>query len=411
MATLAQSRQRVNTFAALRHSNFRLYFFGQLVSISGTWMQQVAQGWLVFHLTRSELWLGIVACASGAPALLLSPFAGVLVDRFPRRVILLCTQTIQMTLAFILALLVFTNLVQVWHIVLLAFLLGIANSVDAPARQAIIKDMVGGADMPSGIALNAIMINGARVVGPAIAGMLLATVGAAWCFFLNGATFLAVLFSLAIMTVPNRIPSVRGLSPLRQMREGLQFARQHDTILPLLLLATVASVFVANNMTLLPAFADTVLHSPVQALALMSTAQGIGAVCAALLLGTLAAYIGRGRVAGVMLLVISGTMMLLSRMTLVPLAVALMLMFGFCLVSFFVNTNTMIQTIVPDEFRGRVMALFTVTFTGIMPFGALALGVIAEQVGAANAMALYGMINFGLALLILTRWRTVWRVR
>ena len=181
-AQVAPSR----TFSALRHSNFRWYFGGQLISISGSWMQVLAQGWLVFELTHSELALGIVAGAAGIPSIFLSPFAGVVVDRFSRRTLLLLTQTLQMILAFILAALVFADTVQVWHIVLLALLLGLTKIVDAPARQAFIKDMVGPEDMSSGITLNSIMVNGGRVVGPALAGVLLASLGAGWCFFVNG---------------------------------------------------------------------------------------------------------------------------------------------------------------------------------------------------------------------------------
>ena len=204
-------------------------------------MQMLAQGWLVFYLTRSELALGLVTFASGVPALFLSPFAGVVVDRFSRRALLLVTQIVQMILAFVLAALVFTELVQVWHIVFLAFLLGLTKSLDAPARQAFIKDMVGHEDMSSGITLNSIMVNGGRVIGPSLAGVLLASLGAGWCFLLNGVTFIAVIFSLFVIREKYRVPGVGKGSPIKQMREGLAFSRRHQTILPLLLLAAVAA--------------------------------------------------------------------------------------------------------------------------------------------------------------------------
>jgi MFS family permease len=410
MATIVQPAAHPGTFKALRHSNFRLYFGGQLVSLAGTWMQSVAQGWLVFQLTRSELALGLVACAAGIPSLFFSPFAGVVVDRFPRRVILLITQTIQMTLAFVLAVLVFTDRVQVWHIMLLAFMLGFTNSVDAPARQAFIKDMVGKEDMSSGITLNSLMVNSARVIGPAVAGVLLAGFGAGWCFLMNGATFLAVLLSLLVMTVPNPVPGVGRGSPFRQVREGLAYSRHHTTILPLLLLAGVASTFAVNTITLLPAFADVVLHAPVDGLSMMSMSQGIGAVTGGLLLALLVNNFGRGRVASIMLTMLSVAMILLSRQTLTELSALCMVMFGFSMVLFFVNINTMIQNEVPDNYRGRVLSLFTLTFLGLTPLGALAVGLIANVIGTPDTLFIYGIINGALGLFILARWRAVWRV-
>jgi MFS family permease len=407
MATLAP---RAGTFTALRHPNFRLYFFGQLVSISGLWMQQVAQGWLVFQLTHSELALGLVACAAGIPSLLLSPFAGVIVDRTPRRVLIFFTQFSLMILAFALAYLVFAGTVQVWHIMLVSFLSGLTNALDAPARQAFIKDMVGPEDMSSGITLNSLTANGSRVIGPTLAGLALATVGAGWCFFLNGATFLAVLISLVIMTVPNRVPGVGRGSALKQMREGLSYSRAHATILPLLLLAAVSATFSINTITLLPAFADVILHQPVDALSIMSTAQGVGAVIAGLLLAMLVNRLGRGMVAGVMVLMMPVSMLLLSLTANTGLAAIFMGLFGFSLVLFFVNCNTMIQMIVPDHYRGRVMSLFTLTFMGLTPFGALAVGLLAQETSTPGALAVFGAIDGALVLYILSRWRGVWKV-
>jgi MFS family permease len=398
-------------FSALHHRDFRWYFIGQLISISGTWMQTVAQGWLVFELTHSEFALGVVAFAAGVPSLLLSPFAGVIVDRFPRRAILFCTQTVQMLLAFTLAFLVLAGTIQVWHITLLACLLGVTRCVDAPARQAFIKDMVGTEDMSSGITLNSIMVNGGRVVGPALAGALLVTVGAGWCFFLNGVTFLAVLVSLLVIHAPFHGSGVGRGSPLRQMQEGLHFSRHHPTILPLLLLAAVGSVFAVNTITLLPSLADTVLHSPVEGLSSLSIAQGIGAVIAGLLLTRLVKRVGHGRVVTAMVLILSLSMILLARSTILQLSAALMVLYGFGFTLFFVNTNTMIQYEVPDEVRGRVMSLFTLTFLGLAPMGALVIGWIANQIGTSETLILCGLINGVLGLSIVLHWRAVWRMK
>ena len=412
MASFTHSlfRSQVSTFSALSHSNFRLYFTGQLVSVSGTWVQTVAQGWLVFHLTHSELYLGLVACAAGIPALLVTPYAGVIVERSSRRNILIATQTVQMLLAFTLALLTFANLVQVWHVILLAFILGITQAFDAPARQAFVKDMVGPESLASGISLNSMMFNTARIFGPTVAGIVLATIGPAWCFLLNGLSFLAVLGSLLMMSVPTIAKRITNISPLAQLLEGLRFSRTHETIKPLLLLSAVMSILCVNIVTLLPAFADTVLHSPIEGYATVSTAQGVGAVCA----GFLAVFVsrfGRGRVVAAMSLLLCLSVLIVSHITAVVPAAILMALVGFSLILMFVTMNTMIQTVVPDQFRGRVLSLYTLTFFGLAPFGALALGYIASQLGVPDALALYAILNGVLALGILARWPALWQNR
>ncbi len=400
MATVAANAPalKTRTMAALRYPNFRLYFIGQLVSLSGTWMQIVAQGWLVFNLTREELWLGVVACAAGVPSLILSPFAGVLVDRFPRRNILIVSQTVQMILSLILAALTFAGVVQVWHIVALAFVLGITNAIDAPARQTIIADLVGHDDLTSGIALNSIMFNASRVFGPAAAGITLTQVGPAWCFLLNGLSFVAVIAMLFVMRVTQKIQRGGGLSPLQRLREGLAFARRHPTIAPLLLMAATASLFTINISTLLPAYADTVLNSPKAGYSAISTAIGIGAVVAGVLMTTLGRRFGRGRVVFSMVAFVTVCATLFTRVTSLEAATVLSVLYGFGIILQFVTTNTLIQSEVPDEFRGRVMSLYTLTFFGVSPFGALLLGFLAGGVGYQGDLV-YGLAANGLPLL------------
>jgi MFS family permease len=397
MATLAQTQTgiKVSTLSALRYPNFRLYFVGQLISLSGTWMQTVAQGWLVFNLTQSELWLGVVACAAGLPSLILSPFAGVLVDRFPRRDILLLSQTVQMILAFILAALTFAGVVQVWHIVTLAFLLGVTNAIDAPSRQAIIVDLVGKDDLTSGITLNSIMFNGARVFGPAAAGIALVQFGPAWCFFLNGLSFLAVLFMLWVMRVNAPARRTADFAPLERLREGVRYSRQHPTIAPLLMLAGIASMFTVNISQLLPAYADHVLRSPKVAYASMSTAVGMGAVIAGVSMAILSRRFGRGKIVQAMIVWVTTISILVTRTAVVDTAVLLMGLFGFGIILQFVTVNTLIQSEVPDEFRGRVMSLYTLTFFGVAPFGALILGFLASGIGGHSGMVL-GLAHTGL---------------
>jgi MFS family permease len=410
MASLAQVVRGGATFSALRHGNFRMYFAGQLVSQAGIWMQTIAQGWLVFQLTRSELALGLVACAAGISPLLLSPFAGVVVDRFPRRRLLLMTQTAQMTLTFLLTALILTEVIEVWHIIVAAFASGTINSLDAPSRQAFIKDMVGREDLSSAVTVNSMMMNGARVVGPGVAGMLLATLGAGWCFFVNGVCFMFALTVLTILKVPNPVPGVGRGSPIQQMRDGIRYSRQNTTILPLLLLSSVASVFAVNMMTLLPAYADRVLNMPVDGLSRLTMAQGIGALCGATLLAMLVNRFGRGRVAIMMLMVLSAALILLAYSNALALSSLWVGVVGFCMTIFYININCMIQNEVPDAFRGRVLALYTFTWLGLTPLGALAIGWIANVIGTPHALALYGLLNGVLGLAIVLRWRGVERI-
>src|SRR5258708_1133023 len=243
------------TFAALGNRNFRVYFLGQLASTSGTWMQLTAQGWLVFQLTHSAAWLGIVAAAAGLPILALSPVAGVIVERFARRQTMLITQTIQMVLALVLAGLVFTSTVEIWHIIVVTILLGVTNAVDGTARFAITADLVDREHLRSAITLNSILFNLSRVLGPAAAGLALTSLGAGWCFLLNGLSFVPVIASLAWVQVRPMLAASSSETPLQQLAEGLRYARAHHQILPTLLLAAIAGLLGISLITLFPAFA------------------------------------------------------------------------------------------------------------------------------------------------------------
>lgn len=398
-----QERRRPGTLSAFRSRNFRLYFGGQLISMSGSWMQIVAQGWLVFNLTKSELWLGIVSLAAGLPSLLLSPFAGVLVERISRHKVIIVTQTAQMLLAFILAALTFNGTVQVWHVVLLSFLLGATNAVDAPARQALIADIVSRDDLSSGISLSSTMYNASRVLGPSAAGVALVQFGPAWCFFINGVTFLAVLASLFAMRVEARMREVGGFAPFLQLKEGLAFSAKHATIAPLLLLATIGAVFSFNITTLFPAFADTALNSPKEGFAALSAANGLGAVLAAVLVTTLTRRVGRGRIITMMGLLGPVLTFLLATSSALPVAMVWGALAGFCVILQFVTMNTTIQNEVPDGFRARVMSLYTLTFFGIAPFAAVGLGAFAQSTSTASAIALCGVCALILNAIVLVR--------
>jgi MFS family permease len=406
-ATSFSGGLQVKTFAAMQHPNFRIYFSGQLISLSGTWMQTVAQGWLIFHLTRDEFMLGLVACIAGLPALLLSPVAGVFIDRFPRRNTLLVSNLMLMTVALILAALTFNQSIATWHVLVLAVITGIGNAIDAPSRQSIIADLVGQRDLNSGIVLNATMFNVSRVIGPALAGLILTQYGPAWCFLINALSFIAVITTLLLLRLePGRTQS-SGFAPLARLREGWRFASRHPVIAPLLLLAIIASALTTNISQILPAFADTVLNAPRDGLAILSTATGVGCSIAALTMMTITRRVGRGRVVGVMLIFTALTTMLAAFATSIPVAALFFAGYGFGIILLFVTVNTLIQSQVPDEFRGRVMSLYTLTFFGVGPFGALLLGLLARLIGTPPAIALYAVIGGVLSLAVIARARRI----
>ena len=247
------------TFKALRHHNFQLYVGGQLVSLAGTWMQNIAQGWLVYQISGSAAMLGVVGFAAAIPSILIAPWAGVVIDRVNKRHLLIATQIVQLVLALVLAALTFTGLVQVWHIVVLAVLLGAVNAFDGPTRQAFVVDMVGRDDLPNAIALNSMTFNAARVIGPAFGGVLLATVGAAWCFTINGLSFFAVIVSLLAMKIPHAAAKADKRSHWDQLKEGVVYSFQQKELRALLLLALFFSTFGISYTPVLPAFVDRVL--------------------------------------------------------------------------------------------------------------------------------------------------------
>lgn len=399
---LRESPTRIpRTFAAFQHRNYQLYFIGQLVSVAGTWMQIIAQGWLVYQISQSELTLGVVGFASAIPALLISPWGGVVVDRVPKRSLLVTTQASAMGLAFILAALTITGQVQVWHIILLAAGLGVINAFDAPARQAFVVEMVGRDEMTNAIAMNAIMFNSARVIGPALAGIALVAVGAAWCFFLNGLSFLAVIAGLLAMRLSPRPPIRRTLPPWQELTSGLRYVKGQPELFALLLLALVFSVFGISYGTLLPAFADKVLHSGAAGFSAINSASGLGAVCGAFIVARYGDREKRGQwlvwanlAFPVILLAFAYTPNFY-----LSLGLAFGLGVGFMLQ--FTLINTLLQTYVADEMRGRVLSLYTLTFFGFSPFGNLAIGTLAEGWGLSLTIGLSAVVAAVLALVVI----------
>lgn len=388
------------TFAALRHRNYQLYFGGQLISVAGTWMQIIAQGWLVYQISHSELTLGIVGFASAIPALLVSPWGGVVVDRVPKRSLLVVTQASAMLLAFILAALTFTGVVQVWHVVLLAAGLGLVNAFDGPGRQAFVVELVGREDLTNGIALNSMMFNGARVIGPAIGGLLLATLGSAWCFLINGLTFLAVIAGLLAMRLPPHQPPARLASPWKQLTGGLRYVFAHTELFALLLIALIFAVFGLSYGTLLPAFVDQVLHQGAAGFGLVNAATGLGAVTGALVVARSGGPGRRGRRLTAASLAFPILLLVFAYVPVFYISLVLAFGLGAAFMLQFTLINTLLQTRVDDEMRGRVLSLYTLTFFGFSPFGNLAIGILAEAWGlsltiglsAAIAMILSGVV-------------------
>lgn len=400
---LQQPAWHNGTFAALRHRNFQLYFATQLVSNVGTWMQIIAQGWLVYQLSHSDLTLGLVSFASAIPALLISPWGGVVVDRVPKRALLMVTQASAMLLALALAALTFAEQVQVWHILLLAVGLGAVNAFDAPARQAFVVEMVGREDLPNAIALNSMMINGARVVGPAIGGVLLSWVGAAWCFVINGFSFLAVIAGLGAMRVrsPASAPSLE--SPWKQLRSGIRYVSGQADLLGLLLLALTFSVFGISYAALLPAFVEQVLKQGALAYGWVNTATGIGAVSGAFIVAGRRGAGWRGAWLSAASAAFPLTLILFAFNQYFPLSLILAAGLGVGFMLEFALVNTLLQTRVADAMRGRVMALYTLTFFGFAPFGNLMVGALSEQIGLSLAISVFAAISLLLSLAVLHR--------
>ena len=384
------------TLRALKHRNFQLFVSGQLISLIGTWMQNVAQAWLVYRLTGSSLLLGSVGFAGQFPVLFAAPLAGIVADRYNRHKVVIGTQTAMMMLAFILALLTLTGKVTIAEIFILAVLLGLVNAFDIPARQSFLVEMVGREDLINAIALNSSMFNGARIVGPAIAGILVARIGEGWCFFVNGVSYIAVIIGLLMMRVPPRAGARAGTS-LAHVLEGFRFVRNTAPIRALLVLLGVVSLVAMPYTVLMPIFADRILHGGARGLGILMGATGVGALAGALTLASRTGVHGLGRwvtlsCAGFSLSLIAFALsrnFWLSAAFLVPVGFSMMLQMS--------SSNTLIQAMVPDELRGRVMSVYSMMFMGMAPFGALLGGAVADRLGAPLAVVMGAIVAMGAA--------------
>jgi MFS family permease len=390
---------------ALRHRNFQLFFGGQLISLTGTWMQTVAQSWLVYRLTGSGLLLGAVGFSSQIPVFLFAPIGGITADRVNRQRVVIATQTVSMLLAFVLAALTLSGKVQVWHVFLLAALLGVVNAFDIPGRQSFLVDMVGKEDLMNAIALNSSMFNGARVIGPAVAGVLVARLGEGWCFFVNAVSYIAVIVGLLLMNVHAPARASKHSSPLEHIKEGFQFVEHTAPIRTLLLLLGVVSVTGMPYVVLMPIFADKILRSGGQEFAsligahdlgavrlgILMGAAGVGALLGALTLAMRSGVKGLGRWVTVCCAGFGVSLMLFSFSRSFWLSVALLLPVGYFIMLQMAASNTLIQAMVPDSLRGRVMAVYSMMFMGMAPIGALLGGAISDRLGAPDTVAIGGL--------------------
>lgn len=375
--------------SALRHRNFRLFWTGQLVSLVGTWMQMVARGWLVLELTHSPFWLGMVGFANSVPVLLFSLWAGAIADNVSKRTLVICTQIISMVMAFVLAALTWTQTVEVWHILAVSVILGTAFAFDAPTRQAFTVEMVNGKeDLMNAVALNSAIFNGARVLGPAIGAIALAWQGPALAFFLNGLSYLAVLYGLYRMDVKEPKKKKDDTRSGKQILDGLRFVAQDKVIGPLMIIVSVVSVFAFPYVVLLPIFADTILRVGETGYGMLMAFSGIGSLIGAL---GLAFQSGRSTVKRGRLVLIGaiGLPIFLAVFSLSPiylLSLVTLLGVGWTMISINATINTVVQTNVPDELRGRVNGVFAFLFIGMAPFGNLQAGLIADHFGAPMAL-------------------------
>lgn len=383
----------LSPFASLRHRNFRLFFAGQTTSLIGTWMQSIAQGWLVLQLTNSAFAVGLVSAVSALPVLLFSLPAGVVVDRANKHRIIVICQTLMCLDALVLTVLVATGRVLPWHVGVLAAIVGCLSAIEIPARQSFIVELVGTADLTNAIALNSSAYNATRIIGPAVAGILIANVGLAVCFGLNALSYFAVLVGLLAMRLPPWVPRPDAGDGLTRFREGMTFARGDRRIWALIVMTAVFGIFAFPFVVLLPVFARDVLHVGAPGLGVMSAFVGIGAVLSALGVAAFSPRLRRGTLVRWSGPAFGLAVVLFAWARWYPLALLMLALSGFTMVANNTATNTMLQGLTPHALRGRVMSLWTFVFVGFAPIGSLQAGWLSEHLGAPLAIAVGGAIS------------------
>ena len=378
---------------ALAHKNYRLFFTGQSISLIGTWMTRIATSWLVYRLTGSALLLGIVGFAGQIPSFLLAPLAGVLVDRWNRHRLLVATQVLALLQSLALAVLALSGRIKIWHVIVLSIFQGLINAFDMPARQAFVVEMVEKrADLANAIALNSSMVNAARLLGPSIGGVVIAAVGEGWCFMFDAVSYLAVIASLLAMKItPRMLKTTNDANILEQLREGWTYAVRFAPIRNVLLLLALVSLVGIPYTVLMPIFANDVLHGGPRTLGLLMAASGVGALSGAMFLARRKTVLGLGKFIPIMAAAFGGGLILFSFTRVLWLSLALMLVTGLGFMVQMAASNTVLQTIVDEDKRGRVMSFYTMAFMGTAPFGSLLAGTVAERIGAPHTLLLGGI--------------------
>lgn len=378
---------------ALAHKNYRLFFSGQSISLIGTWMTRIATSWLVYRLTGSALLLGVVGFAGQIPSFVLAPFAGVLVDRWDRHRLLIVTQVLALFQSLAMALLTMTGIIKMWHVIVLSIFQGFINAFDMPARQAFVVEMVEKReDLPNAIALNSSMVNAARLLGPSIGGVVIAAVGEGWCFMIDAISYLAVIASLMAMNITRRAIQVTSDTRIiQQLREGWTYAIRFAPIRNVLLLLALVSLVGMPYTVLMPVFANDVLHGGPNTLGLLMAASGVGALIGALFLAARKTVLGLGKFIPIMAGAFGAGLIAFSFSRVMWLSLLLMVVTGLGFMVQMAVSNTVLQTIVDEDKRGRVMSFYTMAFMGTAPFGSLLAGSVADRLGAPHTLLFGGI--------------------
>lgn len=388
------------SFTALNYRNYRLWFWGQMVSLFGTWMQSTAQGYLIYQLTISPTYLGYLSFATGIPSWLFMVYAGAVADRMARRTLLIITQTCMMVLAVILAILTFTDLVRPWHILGLAFLLGTVNAFDVPTRHSFVLELVERKDLTNAIALNSAMFNSALAVGPAASGVAYALFGPGWCFMINAVSFLAVIWALWLMEIASPPVPLQRNSAFVDLKEGFQYVKTQPTVQILIGLIAVMGVFGFSFTTLFPAWAVKVLDGNETTNGLLQSARGVGALIGALAVASLGQFNIKGKLLTIGTFTFPIVLLLFAATRWLPLSLFTLLGVGAALVLVNNIANALVQTIIPDQLRGRIMGFYMFMFFGAMPIGGLFSGNLAEHIGAPLTLGLCALILLGFTCIL-----------
>ncbi|OGF49184.1 MAG: MFS transporter [Candidatus Firestonebacteria bacterium RIFOXYA2_FULL_40_8] len=401
VADSSAKKSLIHLFRTLKYRNYRLFFMGQSISLIGTWLQLIAVSWLVYRLTGDVFMLGLVGFLSRIPTFLVAPFAGVVADRYDRYKILIWTQVLSMLQAFIFAVLVFTGNIQVWHTIVLGVSLGLINAFDVPVRQSFVVNIVEDKkDLGNAIALNSSMVNGARLIGPTAAGLLIAAVGEGWCFLINAISFVAVISSLLMMKIKPMEFKNTNKSGFLEFKEGFSYAYEHKTISSLLLLLSIVSLIAIPYQVLMPAFAREILKGGPKMFGFLMAAAGLGALFGALYLGGRRSIIGLGRTVILASVLFGAGLITFSFTRTVWTSAIFLVITGFGMMVQAAGTNTIIQTVVEEDKRGRVMSLYTMAFMGMHPFGSLLVGKLAALLGMPVTICIGGAVCCLSAVLI-----------